>query len=29
MKRQPKGAMPKMRMPRLMMSLPRGGWDTS
>ena len=24
--RQPKGFMPKIRMPRAMMSLPRGGW---
>ena len=29
MNRQPKGVMPNIRMPREMMSLPRGGWDTS
>ena len=29
MNRQPKGVMPKRRMPRLMVSLPRGGWETS
>ncbi len=29
MKRQPKGVIPKARMPRAMISLPRGGWDIS
>ena len=29
MNRQPKGTMPNMAMPMEMMSLPRGGWDTS
>ena len=29
MNRQPKGVMPNSWMPRDMISLPRGGWDTS